>query len=113
MTFLHLILLILGVVGSIVLADVLGHAGIDTWPIGLLILVLIVVTGWTYSGSLASVTIGLAIGFCLVAGASLVRSISTGRRLRKEDRSARTKEQEERDRREASPRFPWSPRSRR
>lgn len=82
MTLAHLILLVLGVVAAIVAADLLGHAGIGAWPIGLLVVALVGVTGWFYSGNLAAITLGLALGFCIVSGRDLVRSARRRRALR-------------------------------
>lgn len=92
MAFLHLIVLALGVVLCVVAADLLRHRGIGTWPIGVIVLALILVTGWTYSAWLAALTLGLGLGYGVVAGLDLVRSVMRGRRERSE--SKRLREQE-------------------
>lgn len=92
MTFQHLIVLALGVVLCVVMADLLRHRDRGTWPIGVLVLALVLLTGWTYSAWLAALTLGLGLGYGVVAGLDLVRSVMRGRRERRE--SKRLREQE-------------------
>ena len=91
-TFLHLLAVLVGIVATVVAADLLRHANVGTWPIGVVILVLILVTGWTYSAWLAALTLGLATGFAAIAGLDLVRSVARGRRERSESRRTRQEE---------------------
>lgn len=92
MTFLHLLVLLIGVAVTVVAADLLRHANIGTWPIGIVILLLILATAWTANAWLASLTLGLALGFGVIAGLDLVRSVTRGRRERAEARRLREDE---------------------
>ncbi|WP_422116812.1 hypothetical protein [Brachybacterium sp. UNK5269] len=84
MTFLHLLVLVLGVVAAIVGADVLGHRGLGPWPIALLALALIPVAGWLYSPWLAAGSLGLALGAAAAMVAAWTRTFAQRRRLRRE-----------------------------
>lgn len=94
MSILHLLVLALGVVAAVVAADLLRHRDIGSWPVGILVVVLIPITGWTYSAWLASLTLGLGIGFAGMAGIDLVRSVGRGRSLRTQARRSREWERE-------------------
>ena len=84
MTFLHLLVLALGIVAALVLADLLGHRGVGPWPLGLAALVLAVGAGILYSPWLAAFSLGLALGAALVMVASFTRSLLDRRHARRE-----------------------------
>ncbi len=84
MTFLHLLVLVLGVVAAIVVADVLGHRGLGPWPVGLIALALVPVAGWLYSPWLAAFSLGLALGAAVVMVASWTRMFVQRRHRRRE-----------------------------
>lgn len=84
MTFLHLLVLALGVLTAIAAADVLGHRGVGPWPIGLIALALVPVAGWFYSPWLAAFSLGLALGASVVMIMSWTRTFVHRRHLRRE-----------------------------
>lgn len=84
MTFLHLLVLVLGVLAAIVGADALGHRGRGPWPIALVALALVPVAGWLYSPWLAAFSLGLALGASVVMVASWTRIFVQRRHLRRE-----------------------------
>lgn len=88
MTFLHLLVLALGVVAALVLADLLGHRGIRPWPLGLAALALAVGAGILYSPWLAALSLGLALGAAVVTVASWTRTVIGRRHARREQARA-------------------------
>lgn len=94
MTFLHLLVLALGIVAAVALADVLSHRGIGPWPIGLGVLVLVPIAGWLYSSWLAALALGLAVGISAVLVVSWTRTFVRHRRLRREQARARREARE-------------------
>lgn len=84
MTFLHLLVLVLGVLAAVVVADVLGHRGLGPWPVGLIALALVPVAGWLYSPWLAAFSLGLALGAAVVTIASWTRTFVQRRHRRRE-----------------------------
>lgn len=84
MTFLHLLVLALGVVAAIVLSDLLGHQGVGAWPLGLGALVLALGAGLLYSPWLAALSLGLALGAGIAMVASWTRDILRRRHARRE-----------------------------
>lgn len=84
MTFLHVLVLVLGAFAAIVLADALGHREIGPWPIGLIALVLAVVAGLSYSPWLAALSLGLGLGTGIVLVGSWTRNVLGRRRARRE-----------------------------
>jgi len=82
-TFLHLLVLALGVVAAVVLADLLGHRGVGPWPIGLAALALAIGAGILYSPWLAAASLGLALGAAVVILASWTRSVIARRHARR------------------------------
>lgn len=99
MTFLHLLVLVLGAVAAIVLADVLGHRQMGPWPVGLIALVLAVLAGLSYSPWLAALSLGLGLGTGVVLVGSWTRSVLSRRHARREQarqsQSARQRQLEE------------------
>ncbi|MFC0675261.1 hypothetical protein [Brachybacterium hainanense] len=89
MTFLHLLVLVVGVLAAVALADVLGHRGIGPWPAGLLVLPLVLLAGYLYSAWIAAFALGFALGAAIMLGAALVRSVRDHRRMRREERDRR------------------------
>jgi membrane protein implicated in regulation of membrane protease activity len=83
-TFLHLLVLVLGVLTAVVVADVLGHRGLGPWPVGLVALALVPVAGWLYSPWLAAFSLGLALGAAVVTIASWTRTFVRRRHRRRE-----------------------------
>lgn len=84
MTFLHLLVLALGVLAAIAASDLLGHREVGPWPIGLLALALVPLAGWLYSPWIAALSLGLALGAGIVIVASWSRSFVQRRQSRKE-----------------------------
>lgn len=87
-TWLHLLVLVLGAVAAVAASDLLGHRGIRPWPIGLVVLALVVAAGWFYSAWLAAAALGTGVGLLIVGGAGLVRTFVRHRRLRSERRAS-------------------------
>ncbi|WP_193104868.1 hypothetical protein [Brachybacterium sp. FME24] len=84
MTFLHLLVLALGIPAALAAADLLGHRNIGPWPIGLVALALIPVAGWFYSPWIAAFALGLAVGAAGVIVTSWTRSFVHRRQTRRE-----------------------------
>lgn len=83
MTFLHLLVLVLGVVAAVVAADLLGHRDLGPWPVGLVALLLFPVAGWFYSPWLAALALGLGLGASAVITVSWARTIMQRRHARR------------------------------
>lgn len=84
MTFLHLLVLALGIVAAIALSDLLGHRGVGAWPIGLGALTLALGAGLLYSPWFAALSLGLALGAAISMMASWTRDIVRRRHARRE-----------------------------
>lgn len=83
MTFLHLLVLALGVLAALVASDLLGHRGIGPWPVGLAALLLFPVAGWFYSPWLAALALGLGLGASAVITLSWTRTVMQRRHARR------------------------------
>lgn len=83
MTFLHLLVLALGVLTALVASDLLGHRGIGPWPVGLAALLLFPVAGWFYSPWLAALALGLGLGASAVITLSWTRTVMQRRHARR------------------------------
>jgi membrane protein implicated in regulation of membrane protease activity len=83
-TFLHLLVLALGIVAALVVADLLGHRGVGPWPVGLAALALALGAGLLYSPWLAALSLGLALGAAVVIVASWTRTLVARRHARRE-----------------------------
>lgn len=84
MTFLHLLVLAVGALVAIVAADVLSHADIGPWPVGVVTILLIPLAGWLYSAWLLAFTVGAALGISIVLVGSWGRTFLRRRRTRRE-----------------------------
>ena len=84
MTFLHLLVLAVGVLVAIVAADLLSHAGIGPWPVGVVTILLIPLAGWLYSAWLLAFTVGAALGTSIVLVGSWGRAFLRRRHTRRE-----------------------------
>lgn len=84
MTFLHLLVLALGIVAALVLTDLLGHRGVGAWPVGLGALVLALGAGVLYSPWLAALSLGLAVGAAISLVHSWTRDLIRHRHARRE-----------------------------
>lgn len=96
MIFAHLALLVVGIVAGFVASDVLMHRGLPSWPLLLVVLVLVGVSGWLYSAPLLAFTLGLALSASTVAAVSWTKSFLTTRAEYKH--AARTRRERERRR---------------
>ncbi|MGO2608181.1 MAG: hypothetical protein ACTH8V_13775 [Brachybacterium tyrofermentans] len=83
MTFLHLLVLALGVAAAVIAADLLGHRDIGPWPVGLVALLMFPVAGWFYSPWLAALALGLGLGASAVITVSWARSVIQRRHERR------------------------------
>lgn len=84
MTFLHLLVLALGLLAAIAGSDLLSHRGVGPWPIGLVALLLVPIAGWFYSPWIAALALGLALGTGILLVASWTRTFMTRRHARRE-----------------------------
>lgn len=84
MTFLHLLVLAVGVLVALVAADLLSHADIGPWPVGVVTVLLIPLAGWLYSAWLLAFTVGAALGISTVLVGSWGREFLRRRHTRRE-----------------------------
>ncbi|APX34297.1 hypothetical protein BH708_18065 [Brachybacterium sp. P6-10-X1] len=84
MTFLHLLVLAMGVLVAVVAADLLSHADIGPWPVGVVTVLLIPLAGWLYSAWLLAFTVGAALGVSIVLVGSWRRTFLRRRHARRE-----------------------------
>lgn len=68
MTLLQAVLLVAGAIAALVGNDMLGHRGVGRWPLGLVVIALIVASGAFISAELLAFTLGAAV---VTGGASL------------------------------------------
>jgi len=88
-TFVHLGLLLLGIVAAVAASDLLGHRGLGRWPVAIGALVLVLAGGYTYSAPVSAFALGTAIGVAVMFGAERVRTFSRTRRRYREATAAR------------------------
>ena len=81
MTFLHLLVLALGVAAAVIAADLLGHRDIGPWPVGLVALLMFPGAGGFYGPWLAA--LGLGLGASAVITVSWARSVIQRRHARR------------------------------
>lgn len=95
MTFLHLALVVVGVLAALAASDLLHHRGIGRWPVGLASIALVLAGGFAYSASVSALALGSAIGCCALFGVDRVRELARTRRAYLET----ARERRERERR--------------
>lgn len=84
MTFLHLLVLAVGVLVALASADLLSHADVGPWPVGVVVLLLVPLSGWLYSAWLLAFTVGAALGISTVLAAVWGREFLRRRHARRE-----------------------------
>lgn len=90
-TFLHAVLLGSGLLLGLAASDILTHRNIGSWPLGLAIIGLIVVTAVLRSGELMALTLGSGVAFCGVVLFRWSQELSEARRIQREHRETMRK----------------------